>query len=306
MPQPCPSIEVVNATKAVFGELGIPQQIISDNGPHFASAEYKRFTTTWGIVHVTSSPRYPRSNGFVERQIRTVKSVMTKAKQSGQDITLALLSLRTTPLDSKLPSPAELLHGRKLQGNLITRIPNSRLDQENIQERLTEKQEKMKEYHDRTARGLPPLYKGQAVLFQLEPGGKWRPAEVDRRCEEPRSYVINTPSGQLRRNRAHIREVPQPNTKRLCFAEPEVQDEDAIPPVRPPQDGAKDNRGPPVKNTSNAQTTQSPKKSSKDTPQTSTTTQRNTDSQSSDTQPVSESYRTRSGRSVKTPKRFDD
>ena len=56
--------------KSVFATHGIPD-IISDNGPQFVSWEFKVFAQEYGFTHVTSSPRYPRSNGEAERAVRT-------------------------------------------------------------------------------------------------------------------------------------------------------------------------------------------------------------------------------------------
>ena len=136
MPRPCLSSSVVSVTKQIFSETGVPSRVVSDNGPHFASACYAELSKKMAFRHVTSSPRYPRSNGFIERQIQTVKHVMKKSRQSGQDLDLALLCLRTTPIDSKLPSPAELLNGRKAQSTLLTKIVDTRQDHDEMRERL--------------------------------------------------------------------------------------------------------------------------------------------------------------------------
>ena len=77
----------------------MPSRVVSDNGPHFSSACYADLSKKMSFRHVTSSPRYPRSNGFVERQIQTVKHVMKKARQSGQDLDLALLYVSTNNAD---------------------------------------------------------------------------------------------------------------------------------------------------------------------------------------------------------------
>ena len=98
---------VVNLTKCVFSEQGVPVVIISDNGPHYDCKSYKEFSKEWGFQHITWSPRYPQSNGFIERQVQAVKHTLDKAKKSGLD--MLLLCLRSTPVDSQLPSPAELL-----------------------------------------------------------------------------------------------------------------------------------------------------------------------------------------------------
>ena len=75
-------------------------------------ATYRRFDKDWGFDHVTTSPHYASSNGFVERQIQTVKKTLTKAKETGHDPKLALLTLQSTPIDSQLSS---LDHGSTCQ-----------------------------------------------------------------------------------------------------------------------------------------------------------------------------------------------
>ena len=170
---------------------------------------------------MTSSPRYPRSNGFVERQIQTVKHVMKKAIQSGQDLDLALLCLLTTPIDSKLPSPAELLNGRKAQSMLLTKIVDTHRDNDEMRERLQERQNKMTYQHDQHARDLPPLHNGQAVRFR-DQDGRWKPVTVLNKTPNPRSYILATPStSTIRRNRNYIRDnSTQPVVKRVSFGSP--------------------------------------------------------------------------------------
>ena len=48
----------------------------------------------------------------LERTMQTVKNVLQKCKESGQDPHLPTLCLRSTPLSHDLPSPAKLLNGR--------------------------------------------------------------------------------------------------------------------------------------------------------------------------------------------------
>jgi len=57
---------VVKVVKATFSMLGVPREIVSDNGPQFLT-QFNKFCHQWGIKHTTSSPRYPQSNGFIER-----------------------------------------------------------------------------------------------------------------------------------------------------------------------------------------------------------------------------------------------
>ena len=59
--------------KKIFSRHGIPKDVFSDNGSQFTSKEFKDFSLGWDFVHNSSSPEYPKSNGFVESHIQTVK-----------------------------------------------------------------------------------------------------------------------------------------------------------------------------------------------------------------------------------------
>lgn len=52
--------------KKMVSRHGIPELIFSDNGPQYSSCEFREFRKKWNTLHVTSSPHYPRSNGFAE------------------------------------------------------------------------------------------------------------------------------------------------------------------------------------------------------------------------------------------------
>ena len=94
---------------------------MSDNGPQFASKEFEAFASQYCFDHITSSPRYPQSNGMIERMVQTVKHCMKKCAEARHDPYLAVLIYRATPLSNSIPSPAELLNGRKYRALLPTR-----------------------------------------------------------------------------------------------------------------------------------------------------------------------------------------
>lgn len=48
-------------------------RIISDNGPQFMAKDFKEFIRVAGMTHVRTSPRYPQSNGKIERWHKTLK-----------------------------------------------------------------------------------------------------------------------------------------------------------------------------------------------------------------------------------------
>ena len=64
---PLGSQTVVNPTKQMFSEHGIPQCVVSDNGPQYDSETYRKSAKEWNFDHITSSPHYERLSGFIER-----------------------------------------------------------------------------------------------------------------------------------------------------------------------------------------------------------------------------------------------
>ena len=109
----CTTIETL---KAQFSRHRIPATIRTDNGLQYSSEEFKEFCKSYGILHKTSSPHTPHSNGEAERAVQTVKRLWSKAP----DKHLALLDYRTTPLESVGLSPAQLLMGRRPRNKLPT------------------------------------------------------------------------------------------------------------------------------------------------------------------------------------------
>ena len=117
--------KVISLLKEMFSEHGIPEVLCSDNGPQYASAQFAKFCIAWGISHETSSPHYPQSNGFAEACVKSAKHAPQQAKYSGANPHLALLALWAMPIDSKLPSPAELLYQCWLRTTILAKICNS-------------------------------------------------------------------------------------------------------------------------------------------------------------------------------------
>ena len=196
---------VITAMKSVFSRHGIPQTLVTDNGPCYASEEFKKFSRKWEFKHITSSPMYPRSNGLAERNVQTVKSLLKKS----EDPYLALLEFRTTALDDIGLSPAQLLMGRRLR----TRLPLHRsllkpqlVNQKHVQHSLNHRQKKQKEYYDRGTRKLNDLKPGDRVRCWNQKDNMWKPAVVESESEQPRSYNIKTQQGSiLRRNRQDLK-----------------------------------------------------------------------------------------------------
>ena len=170
------SSTVIKCLKSLFAEQGIPAVLRSDNGLQFSSHSFKQFLAEFGFRHITSSPNYPKSNGFIESQVKIVKKTLAKAAKSGLDPALALLCVRSTPIDGKSKSPAEILFGRQLHDNLPCCRPRKAEAAEYF-EHLNTKQQVQKVYYDRQARPLSPIVPGQPVTVRNPVKTMWEPLQ---------------------------------------------------------------------------------------------------------------------------------
>ncbi|XP_012940384.1 uncharacterized protein K02A2.6-like [Aplysia californica] len=159
---------VVYKLKNIFARFGIPELLVTDNGPQFVSDCFHKFVKGLGCKHTTSSLHFPQSNGELERAVKEVKKAL-----SLDDPFLALLIYRSTPVSPTGASPAELALGRRLRTTLPTLPSNLNqqvYDRAKIAARDAESKHKYKQAFDRGhgAQNLPELNPGQLVLQKLE------------------------------------------------------------------------------------------------------------------------------------------
>lgn len=191
--------------KCIFARWGCPSVLITDNGPQFSGRAFQQFAKDYDFQHITTSPHYPQANGEAERAVQTAKKIL---KQS--DPFAALLSYRSTPLQATGASPAQLIMGRQirtpiptLESNLQPAWPDlHKVKQADAKAKASYRRNFNKRHN---VKDLPELSPGTTVALKLDSEQGWRKCgKVLKMCETPRSYLIQTETGVLRRNRHHL------------------------------------------------------------------------------------------------------
>ena len=190
---------VIKAMGTVFGRLGIPARLRSDNGPCYRGKLFREFVSEHGFEHVTSSPRYPQSNGMAERAVGTVKRLWRKSK----DRVGSLFVYRTTPLSAGY-SPAELMYGRAVRtklGDPCTRPVDYSEFERREKELRAKKRDKWNEKF--RAKELTELKPGTRVWVKA-PTDPGQEGFVVRKDPTPESYWVKVNQSEIRRNRKHL------------------------------------------------------------------------------------------------------
>lgn len=207
------SAELISKLKYLFSMHGIPRILICDNMP-FGSFEFKKFADSWNFRIVTSSPRYPRSNGLSEKAVGIAKQMLKKKFEENKDINISLLEYRSTVIPTMGASPSELLMSRLLR----TKLPAHHLKlkpklQENVDDKLKSNQYQYKSYHDnRAKRHVTKFEPNQNVVIRRDK--VWEPGKILNTANTPRSYIVQDHKGEvLRRNSLHLRPS---NNEPLC------------------------------------------------------------------------------------------
>ena len=142
-----PNATTTTVIEVTFARFGLPDTIVSDNGPCFVSEEFKQYLQQNGIKQITSAPYHPATNGLAERAIQVVKRGLKKVMDGTIQARIArvLFTYRITPQSTTGISPAELLMGRRPKSRLDLLKPSVSLHVEN-------KQYQHKKDHDKVAK----------------------------------------------------------------------------------------------------------------------------------------------------------
>ena len=195
------SIDVIDALRDMFCDIGTPDKLISDNPKYFISDEISKFMMDWSISHITSSARYPQGNAHAEKDVGMVKQLYEHC----QDVKLGLLLLKTTPISNQKGDPAAKVpchsfYGHQLKAYLpLFRSANFQTLENTCT--LDVKKEGAENTND-----IPSKFNiEQDIWVKLDANTKnWEPGKIVEILPN-RSYTVELNDGHIfRRNEHHL------------------------------------------------------------------------------------------------------
>ena len=120
------SAATIRELRKIFARFGLPEQLVSDNGPQFSSSEFTQFLKNNGVKHINSALYHPSTNGIVERFVQSFKRAMLTNKSLPIEQRLAnfLLQYHTTIHATTNATPCMLLLNKQLHTKLDLLHPN--------------------------------------------------------------------------------------------------------------------------------------------------------------------------------------
>ena len=231
------STQTIEKLRIVFATHGLPRKVVTDNGSSFTSEEFRTFMANNGIVHVTTAPYHPSSNGLAERAVQTVKQGLkrTEGVTIQERLSKFLFTYRLTPQSTTGVPPSTLLMGRRIRSRLDGLFPD-------MSTRIEDQQSKQAKNHD-TTKPLRSFRVGDRVYVK-DFSVTWTPGKVTK-VTGPLSYHVEVIDG--REVRRHVDAV---RTRDVLYPKPTAPMEDdhddnfflpdlpppVPPPPRPPPD----------------------------------------------------------------------
>ena len=153
---------VTQALRTWFAQFGLPEIVVTDNGPGFASEEFEVFLQNNGIKHILSAPYHPSST---ELAVQIVKRGLKKNTEGSLTTRLAriLFAYRTTPQSTTGVSPTQLLFGRQPRTRLALLRPNI----------ASHVEDKQSQQHDKKARARNFSIGDSVLIRNFSSGQKW-------------------------------------------------------------------------------------------------------------------------------------
>ena len=111
--------KTIEVLRQMFSVYGLPEQIVSDNGPQFTAEEFAVFLKINGIKHNRSAPYHPATNGLAERFVQSLKQGLKTSTSSGlplsRHLNNFLLTYQSTAHSTTGVTPSSLFLKREVR-----------------------------------------------------------------------------------------------------------------------------------------------------------------------------------------------
>nr|XP_006012602.1 PREDICTED: uncharacterized protein LOC102366250 [Latimeria chalumnae] len=178
---------IANELVKVFSRVGIPKEILTNQGTPFMSRLMKELCDLLHIKTLRTSVYHPQTDGLVERFNRTLKSMLKKVvSKDGKNwdtmLPYLMFAIRDVPQSSTGFSPFELLYGRQPRG--ILDVAKETWEEQtggnkNIIEHVVKMRERIeavtpivKAHIGKTQTAQKASYNRQAVVRKFQPGDR--------------------------------------------------------------------------------------------------------------------------------------
>ena len=168
--------KTIDVLRQVFAAHGLPDHLVSDNGPQFTAAEFAQFLRSNGIKHTCSAPYHPATNGCAERFVQTLKKAILvgrgDSRSAQHKLASFLLHYRSIPHSVTGVPPSTLLNNRQLKTIMDLIKPD-------VAGYVQEKQSIQKQNYD--SRAHERVFEvGDSVMVQVHHGNSvvWEPGRV--------------------------------------------------------------------------------------------------------------------------------
>ena len=196
----CTSHTVIEHSRTLFAQFGVPKVLVTDNGACFVSEEFETFLLKNGIKHVTTAPFHPSSNGLAERAVQIIKKGLKKESNGSMTSRLAkiLMAYRTTPQSTMGETPSQLLQVRHIRTRLVLLKPS-------VGERVEWRQWQQKLNHDSLVQAKTFEKDNSVCIQNFGTGQRWLPGMIqESTC--PVSFLVKLSNNQLmRQHQDHLR-----------------------------------------------------------------------------------------------------
>jgi transposase InsO family protein len=181
---------------------GVPEQIVSDNGPAFTSEKWARTLSVLGVRHSLTSPEHAQSNGLVERinvvLLDRLAAYVTEEVDWDLQLSAAVFAINTSAQASTRTSPFEIVYGVPAVLPVDARLPRTaeewtraevevrrQVRRQAVLDHIAKAQTDQKRFYDRRRSAATEFREGNFVLVRRVAFKRGYPKKMQPRYVSP-------------------------------------------------------------------------------------------------------------------------